>query len=293
MIYKKLFFFILLIMTGHILACEIHLPEQILTLGDHVDLSKVMMSSQCSQETLSEVNQTLKNSNGKIGNFQLSEILKFKNHNVSFKPNLVHIQHLKNLVHEQIPMPTGVQMRSSEAINANNFMALNLGDRIEVSCIGCLFGSNQTLNVIVHGMNGSKTSLTVKADFKKMVKAYRVTSFQPAFSEISLSSLTEDFTETIPHTELFSELENLKFYKLNKPLRLGDLLRKSDLNRVNLVRAGSRTEVIIENELIKLKTHGISRNNGGIGEMVEVFHTQKNKKYLGKIIEHNKVLVEL
>ena len=85
----------------------------------------------------------------------------------------------------------------------------------------------------------------------------------------------------------------LKFYKLNKPLRPGELLRQSDLNPINLVKAGSKTEVIIENELIKLKTYGISRNNGGVGEFVEVFHPQKNKKYQGKVIDLNKVLVEL
>jgi len=76
-------------------------------------------------------------------------------------------------------------------------------------------------------------------------------------------------------------------------MKAGDLLRQSDLNALSLVRAGVKTEVIIENELVKLKTSGISRSNGSLGEFVEVFHPQKNKKYLGKVIDINKVLVEL
>ena len=212
---------------------------------------------------------------------------------VQFRPHFIQIQHLKNLIHDQLALPVGVHLRSSEAVNANNFMALNPGDQIEISCVGCLYGSQQPINVIVHGIDGKKTSLLARADFKKMVKALRVTSFQPAFSEIFPTSFQEDFTEAVPHTDLFSDVDQLKFYKLNKPLRAGDLVRRSDLNAINLVRAGSKTEVVIENKLIMLKTSGISRSNGGIGEFVEVFHPQKNKKYQGRVIDLNKVLVEL
>jgi flagella basal body P-ring formation protein FlgA len=290
----KIFFLILVFFISTFSwACEIHLPEHILILGQKADLSKIIASTECSSNAISELNETLNNVDGKVSHIQLSEMLKAKNHLVLIQPNLIQIQHFKNIVHEQISMPVGVQMRSSEAMNANNFLALNLGDRIEVNCIGCLFGSQQPINLTVHGLNGSKNSLIVKADFKKMVKAFRMTSFHPAFSQVSAASIKEDFTESIPHTDLFSQIDMLKFYKLNKPLRPGELLRQSDLNPINLVRAGSKTEVIIENELIKLKTYGISRNNAGVGEFVEVFHPQKNKKYQGKVIDLNKVLVEL
>jgi flagella basal body P-ring formation protein FlgA len=97
----------------------------------------------------------------------------------------------------------------------------------------------------------------------------------------------------VPYTDLVTDAETLRFFKSNKPLRAGELLRASDLNAQNLVRAGMRTEVILENEMVRIKTSGISRSSGGFGETVEVFHQQKNKKYQGKVIDNNKVLVEL
>jgi flagella basal body P-ring formation protein FlgA len=126
-----------------------------------------------------------------------------------------------------------------------------------------------------------------------MVKAFRVTAHLPAFSEIPVSSLKQELIEAIPHTDLFSNPEKLKFFKLNKPIRSGEILRQSDLSALSIVKAGMKTEVIIENTLVKLKTTGICRSNGALGDYVEVFHPQKNKKYLGKVIDINKVLVEL
>jgi flagella basal body P-ring formation protein FlgA len=126
-----------------------------------------------------------------------------------------------------------------------------------------------------------------------MVRAYRVISFHPAFSQITETSLKEEYIESIPHTDLVTNLETLKFFKINKPLNTGDFLRQSDLNALSLVKAGVKTEVIIENELLKLKTSGISRSNGILGEFVEVYHPEKKKKYYGKVIDINKVHVDL
>jgi hypothetical protein len=291
---NKIFIALFFILAAKLsIACEVHLPQNLVILGESADFSQVIQHTGCSDENIRSVNETLGSVEGKITSFQFVEILKSKNHDVVIQPNMIQVQHLKHLVREQLLIPPGVQLRSSEAVNSPNYLAVAPGDRIDIQCIGCLFGSQQPLNVNVIGFDGSNRSLTVKADFKKMVRAYRVLSFHPAFSEIQSSSLKEEYIESIPHTDLITNLETLKFFKSNKPMKAGELLRQSDLNALSLVRAGVKTEVIIENDLVKLKTSGISRSNGTLGEFVEVFHPQKNKKYLGKVIDINKVLVEL
>lgn len=273
------------------IACEVHLPQNLVILGETSDFTQVIQQTGCNEETLQLVNKTLSSVEGKMTSFQFVEMMKASN--VTIRPNFIQVQHLKNLVREQLMIPPGVQLRSSEAVNSPNYIAVAPGDRVEVQCIGCLYGTQQPLNINVIGFDGTNRSMTVRADFKKMVRAYRVLSFHQAFSEIEATSLKEEFIESIPQTDLVTNLETLKFYKINKPLKAGDLLRQADLNALSLVKAGVKTEVIIENELVKLKTSGISRSNGSIGEFVEVFHQQKNKKYYGKVIDINKVLVEL
>lgn len=291
---NKIFIALFFILAAKLsIACEVHLPQNLVILGESSDFSQVIQHTGCNEDVIKNVNETLSSVEGKITSFQFVEILKSKNHDVVVQPNMIQVQHLKHLVREQLMVPPGIQLRSSEAINSPNYLAVAPGDRVEIQCSGCLFGTQQPLNVNVIGFDGSNRSLTVKADFKKMVRAYRVLSFHPAFSEIQSSSLKEEYIESIPHTDLVTNLETLKFFKINKPMKAGDLLRQSDLNALSLVRAGVKTEVIIENDLVMLKTSGISRSNGTLGEFVEVFHPQKNKKYLGKVIDINKVLVEL
>jgi flagella basal body P-ring formation protein FlgA len=274
-------------------ACEVYLPGHLVILGQTLAFEQSIKQTECSPEILQEINNTINSVEGKFTSFQFAEILKLKNYDVVVQPSLIQVQHLNHLVREQIMMPTGIQMRSSEAVNSKNYLILSPGDRVQVQCSGCLFGAQEALNVKVLGFDGTDKALIVKADFKKMVKAYRVLGFHPAFSPITATSLKEEFIESIPHTDLLTNLDTLHFFKVNKPIRSGELLRQSDLNAINLVRAGTKTDVIIENEHVRLKTEGISRSNGILGELVEVFHPQTNKKYLGKVIDLNKVSVEL
>ena len=293
MMIKIILFFYFFVFHFSALACEVHLPSHLVTLSDNVNLHDVMAHSDCSQKTLEAVNQTLMEIDGKISNFRFEEILKSKNEFVLIRPSQIKINHFKNLVREQVTLPVGVHMGGHKTVNGNNFLTLEPGDQISVECIDCVFGLNQVLLLKTSGIDGKNSLVPITADFRKMVKAYRISGFLPAFSEIVRHSLTEEYIESIPHTDLVTNIETLKYFKTNKPIKAGELLRQSDLNAINLVRAGVKTEVIIENELLKLKTSGISRSNGSLGQFVEVFHQQKNEKYQGKVIDINKVLVEL
>jgi len=282
-----------LVFGGFTLACEIHLPAHLVVLSDRAQFEKSIHHSECSAETIIKFAEILSSIEGKIPSIQLKRMLKVKNESINIQPAQVQVQHLSHLIREQLALPSGIHLKSTSAINTSEILTLDAGDRIQVECNNCLYGVNQPINVNVVGFDGSHRSLVVEANFRKMVRAYKVQTFHPAFSEISSSSLTEELVEAIPHTDLVTDLSTLKFFKVNKPIKAGSLLRRSDLNALNLVKAGLKTEVIIENSLLKLKTHGVSRSNGSLGDFVEVFHPQKNKKYLGKVIDINKVLVEL
>lgn len=282
-----------LFFSGIALCCEMALPHHLVIISETADLRSAIHHQNCPEETVTEITQILSSVEGKITAPQLVTMFRIKNQDVKIEPSVVQIQQFKQIVRDQLILPPGVQMKSSEAINAQNFIALAPGDRLEVQCVGCLYGTGQPLNVNLMGFDGNQRTLTVRADFKKMVKAYRLTSFMPAFADVQKDVLKEEYVESIPHTDLITDLGILRFYKLNKPVKAGELLKMSDLNAINLVKAGLKTEVIIENDLVRIKTDGISRSNGTLGEFVEVFHPQKNKKYQGKVVDINKVLVEL
>jgi flagella basal body P-ring formation protein FlgA len=216
-----------------------------------------------------------------------------KGHTVRIEPHMVQIQNLKSFIREQLPIPAGVHVKATYTVNSSNFLALAPGDQLQLSCSACLWGTRQPVNVSVSGFDGMRKDFIAVADFGRMVRAFRLNRSLTSFSEITVYDIKEEYTESVPHTEYIADVEFLKYYKTNKPLKAGEFLRLSDLNAINIVKAGLKTEVVLENSLVRIKTSGISRANGAYGDIVEVYHPQKNKKYQGKVIDTNKVLVEL
>jgi flagella basal body P-ring formation protein FlgA len=289
------FFLILLIVTIPSLACEVFLPSTLVYVGQNVQQDSYLKIKDCSNDAKEIVHQTLLNLNGKVSAFQLNEMLVQRGHpGINFRPQIIQVLHLSSIIREQIHLPSGVMVKSTRALNSPEVLQLAAGDKLEASCSSCLFGTHQPINLMIKGFDGTNQSFIASADFKRMVKAFRVTQPISSFSEIQNKDLLkEEYVEAIPQTELITDFESLRFYKTNKPLRPGELLKRADLNAINLVKAGLKTEVIIENAVVRIKTEGISRNNGSLGDIVEVYHPQKNKKYQGKVVDINKVFVEL
>ena len=290
---KRFFSFIMFMMSLKAAACEVTLPGLMIVLGEGSSQS-FFSHKNCSEAKVSDLYQLLTTLDGRISSAQLSEMMSTRGHaGMQFTPYMMQVNQLKTLIREQITLPPGVQVKATRAVNMGNILPLAPGDQLSISCEACLYGIQQPVNLDVKGFDGTQRSLLVTADFTKMVKAYRTITYLNSFSDVNPSVLKEEYVEAIPHTDLVNEVNNLSFYKTNKPIKNGELLRLSDLNAVSLVKAGLKTDVILENQVVRIKTSGISRNNGAIGELVEVYHAQKNKKYQGKVIGVNKVLVEL
>jgi hypothetical protein len=275
-------------------GCEVTVPSQLLVFSHDVVGKKIYQSRECENEMIDDLHLIISNLEGRVAAFQLKEIMSAKGHDLQIFPQSIVVQQFKTIIREQLPLPAGVQVKDSRLVNMSGVLALNSGDSVEVNCHSCLYGMQQPLTIQIKEFDGTHKSFFATADFKKMVKAYRLLSALPSFSSLNDQALLkEELIESIPHTDLITDLETLKFFKTNKPLRAGDIIKRSDLNAINLVKAGLKTDVVLENQMIRIKTQGISRGNGAIGDIVEVFHPQKNKKYQGKVIDINKVLVEL
>jgi flagella basal body P-ring formation protein FlgA len=275
-------------------ACEVHFPYQLLVFNDDKSGKEIYQAKNCDVSALDTLHQIVTGLEGRVASFQLKEMMNARGHELEVQPQSIFIQQFRSLIRDQLTLPSGVQVKATNPINMPGILALPAGDKIEISCSTCLYGTQQPLSVSIMGFDGSRQSMYATADFKKLVKAYRLTSALTSFSSINANEvLKEEYIESIPHTDLITNIEVLAFYKTNKPLKAGEILKTSDLNAVNLVKAGLKTEVVLENQMIRIKTQGISRSNGTIGELVEVYHPQKNKKYQGRVVDINKVLVEL
>lgn len=287
------FLTLILVLSSVVLACEITLPHRMVVLGQTGNCGSSVKFKDCADEIVRDLSEVLTGLEGRVSSKSLVRMMSLRGHEVALIPASIQVQQLSTLIREDLPLPQGVHVKRVSGINTADLMGLAPGDKVNVRCSQCLYGSQQIINVLIEGFDGIQKEITASADFRKMVRAFRVSASVTSFSALTENDLREEYTDSVPFTDLLTDTSALRFYKTNKFIKAGELLRFADLNAVNLVKAGLKTEVILENTLVKIKTHGISRSNGAIGDLVEVYHPEKNKKYQGKVIDSNKVLVEL
>lgn len=290
---KNLFFLITFIFYKIALGCNVQLPERMLLISDNPEQTNLFDHIECEKETIDSLKETIHSIDGKITNTQLTDLLLSKGYKTSIQPSLIEVEHLKKIIREKLTTPPNIFIENFDFKNQEGYLSLKNFDQLILSCTPCHFSSQEFINLKILSANGSEVSHKFSADFKKTIKAYRFKKFHHAFSDVDPSSLEPTTASETPYTEVFHNLEQIMFYKTNKPIKPGELLRVSDLSPINIVRGGSKIDVIIENNLIRIKTNGISRGNGGIGQIVEIFQPDQNKKYQAKVIDFNKVLVEL
>ncbi len=269
-------------------ACEYTGLDGILVTKKDIKTEELPLKG-CSPEEQEMFKNTLVNLEGNISAFQLNEILGFANFKLN-QDRLI-ITSLNKMTRQQLALKDNIHVSARN--NSPALISFQSHDHLSLFCNGCLYGENQTLTLHVKNILGETAQKLINVDFRTLFTAYRVLGATAAFAQIPSDNIEVVQTDSIPHTSFLEDPAHLKFYQTNKALKAGELIKMSDLSPSRIIKAGIRSELILENKFIKIKTHGIPRSSGVIGEFVEVYHPEKKKKYYGKVIDINKVHVDL
>jgi len=272
------------------IACQITLSEK-LFIPKKGSISGVNFGQHCSSDQTHQIVQQLTTYQGKIKNTYLLKNIQVAHLAITNGESVTEFIQLEPLVNDQIK---NKKLKDIQFENSLIHSMLKLEDQIYVDCSKCLDSGKNNATLIINKKTGEEIRIPFSVFLEEASTAYQVTSTILAFSNnIDTNSLKEISTGEIPHYSFFTDISNLHFYKNNKQLNPGDFLKKSDLTPINLVRAGFKTEINLENKFVKIKLYGQSKSNGGFGETVEVYQREKNKVYIGKVIDENKVMVKL
>ncbi len=145
----------------------------------------------------------------------------------------------------------------------------------------------------------------VKLTYNETIKWLDIVVQKPvvavvAKNEINLSynSIEADNVEkkTIYTTDdkaVFKNIDEVSFYKSNKVISPGEVVKKRDLSPINLVTFGIPVKVILDNNGIKLTGTATPLSTGKLKDFIKVKNTKTNKVFTAKIIGLNEVKVEL
>lgn len=271
-------------------ACEVSFPERMIVTG--VDGSHWPFAhTNCSPENISAVRSMLHDHDGMISLARLQAAVGGTIKLVS-TVDQVRIQRLSQLIEESFPQSavSDMEMKTLDA----DIVGLSSSGEINLKCHPCLFNGDETIRVNVRSFNGQQKAYNFAAKFGHYVLAAKAKVSISAFS----GSMNSDQFELVKVPQVAygryqTELSKIHYYKPNKTIRAGELLRETDLVPLTLVRAGDKVDLYFENEQLRVRSHATSRQNGGMGDKIDVWNQATGKKYRGVITDHNRVVVEL
>lgn len=287
---KALFALIVLLSLIDAQACEINLPERLLLSGSQGE-QWPFGAKNCSHDQLSSFHDLIAGQSGPVSVRRLQAVTG-KSSKLVAPSDMVSVQRLDQLIHDSYPQTTERDMSLTNAIEGDMISIPNDGE-VRVRCHPCLFSGDETIRVEVRSFASTRKDYTFTAHFRQLVLAPKARATISAFS---IPTAGQFEMVTVPQTgfsKYITDVSRLNYYKLNKTIRAGEILRESDLTPLSLVRAGDRVELLLQTGTLELKSHATSRQSGGIGESIEVWNQATGRKYRGVITDQNKVTVEL
>ncbi len=288
----KIFFLLYLIFIESSLSCTIFLSNKIISTSKETLPIGVEITN-CTPNSKTLTTKMLSQFNGKI-------------------KNSIILNELQSKIDEEFVINSGVtEFINIEATLRNNHnknnlsfevsqiflpqnISLNSYNDVEILCQDCQQARTHQAKLNLKKHNGENLVIPFTVETKHLVRSYRVLKYIPAFTNnIDRTYIEEIYTTEQNQSPVFNEIENLHFFTTNKGIPPNNLLLKSDLSPKIIVRSGDSIELIFENNMIKIKTFGISRSSGYLGQKVEIYQKEKNKLFSATIIDNNKALVNL
>ncbi len=273
-------------------ACEIVVPARVLFTGADLNDAWPFPQQACEVPQLRAALDVLRDQHGEVPLARLQAALGDQVKVVS-SDTVIHIESAASLVRAQYNPPADATLELSP-VNLPALVALPATSETKFQCHPCRFEGGEVLRMDVRAYGEVPRSLEFQARFTRLVEAYRLTRPVPAYS----GALSADMFKRVQVPQraagkFFHRLPSLSFYKTNKSLRAGDLLREEDLVPLTLVKAGERVELLFENSHVSVKSQAVSRQNGGIGQRVEVWNQANGRKHVATVVDQGKVVVEL
>jgi len=272
-------------------ACELTLPKHVLVTGT-ANGSWPFAHENCSHEQINEMHSILIDQDGMVPVARLQAAVGSAV-KINTADKNTNIEKMDSLIRRSFSEVGDADMNIGNPFQGNLIAIPTEGEYV-LHCHPCQFTGEEVLRLHVKSFQNGETDYSFQTKFARFVMAYKVRQTIPAFTQ----KLSEGMFELVrvpaaAYGQYLTDLSTLNFYKTNKTLRSGDIVRTSDLVPQTLVKAGDRVDLIFENNHVRLKSQALSRQNGGVGDSIEVWNQATGKKYVGTVIDHKRVVVEL
>lgn len=283
----------------HASICSVELFSKIYRLESNQSLfnSDIVHKTNCDSSISTKISQLISNSSGTVGaEFLKRELAKdFNTTKIEITPRKLSLLELNLVLRDQLTNGSNLYFFNLKSLNRINTISLLEDEQIKASCESCNgFGEKNIKIDIASHLQGSTRTLWFSSKIMakvKVFKAKRSLSFQQNHLEVEDFYADEIFTASPENT--LTTLVNINFYKVNKNILQGSVISNLDLQAVNLINFGTPVNVRLKNQNINLQRTAMPTRSALYGEVIELRNPNNNKTIAGKVVDYNKVVIEL
>lgn len=289
---KKLFYssLIFLFYTHHAFsACNVVSYPEIIKLNKRLD-SSIIQSSDCPQAIQENFMDFVSSATGNLNAKHLSHIFKTEYQTeVTFKPHYISVKSVEDKISTLLNLGEDAIISKVTSLHNKASIQLSGSDKIKANCNNCESAGQKNIKLYV---NNSPIWLSGHVFMKRtgFILNQELNPFQEKLNNQHFTKKTF-FDDGKKH--LFQDISQINFYKTNKRLQKGKVLKTTDLSPLTLIRPGQKIKVILKGKNISLKSSAYSRAQGKIGDFIEVYNTKTNKKVTAQVVDFNTVMVQL
>ena len=218
----------------------------------------------------------------------------FPDLNIIFLNKRLSLMDLNSVLKDQLLANSNLYFSQARSLNAVSSLGIIEGEQIRAICDSCQNFGEKNIKIEISNVvsNTNRTLWFVSKIMAKVrvVKAKRNISFQ----EKALNANDFYFEEvmTMSPDNALTTLDNISFYKSNKTIIQNAIVSNLDLQAINLVNYGTPVSMTLVSQNISLQKIAMPLRSARFGEVVEL-KGLNNKNIAGKVVDFNKVVIEL
>lgn len=275
----------LLIFSSLCLGCNIQIDSFILKLSKNLDDSTIIKSD-CDSKIKAKFITAINSIDGKVHARSIAEMM--NQPQITISPKRVEITSLERFLNNHFNSKD-YKISNLNSITSKRFLGSNSFKDINVSCNDCSNSGHKSVKI---ANKSDKIWLSAK-----FTKSKQVAVLKNDFRQLG-SSITKDdieikrvFTQT--NQNLFFDYDNIQYYKINKFIPKGHVLKTYDLSAINLITLGKTVDLIVKSDNISLRTKATARQSAAYGSDVELINLKTKKRVLAKVTGKNQATVSL
>lgn len=263
-------------------ACKVTFADKIYRIEE----SQVTFTQQaCNRSQIEILNEILQTAKGNL-NLQYSRELA-QNQIELLSKETVFID-LEDSIKTQFTIPKDwkINFHSRKAIKS---IPMDKFTSLEITCNECTKLGRKKIK-LTYNDSIKWYDIEVKKPVNAVVAANEINL---SYKSINKNNVQTKTIYTTDEKSVFKNIDEIAFYKSNKVISPGEVIKKRDLSPINLVSFGVPVKVILNNNGIKLTGTATPLSIGKLEDFIKVKNTKTNKVYTAKVIGLNEVKVEL